>query len=148
MKVITLPLRIDNGIYKKATRTKKAGDKKKSDPLNLNFYRNANHFKLADMKIKYKDIVEDELKRVGLLDAKYNKVRISYTLYAGNNRKFDLSNIQSIVQKFFEDSLQELGLIEDDTYEYIVEYSCAFGGIDKGNERVEIEISEVANEKS
>jgi len=142
---LTLPIRLDMGVYKKATKTKKAGDKKTPFALNLNTLRNAPFHKLNDTKKMYKLLVQKELERVGaktFTDA----VFIEYKLFTGNKRLLDVGNIISVVQKYFEDAFVELGYIEDDNYMWIPASSSVFGGIDKGNERVEITIESIHND--
>ena len=58
-----------------------------------------------------------------------------------NKRKFDISNVVSIHQKFFEDALVELGKLIDDSFTFISESSQSFGEISKDNPRVEITIT-------
>jgi len=142
-KIISLPIRLEMGTYKKSTKTKKAGDKKKPFALNLNVYRNAYHHQLNDSKIIYKEIVkkELELKKIELFGK--SKIHISYKLFSGTKRVADIGNILPIVQKYFEDAFVELGYIKDDNYNFIPKVSYEFGGIDKNNERVEIKIEKI-----
>ena len=142
-RTIVLPIRIEMGTYKKSTKTKKVGDKKKPFALNLNVYRNAYHHQLNDSKIAYKKIVKDELELRDIEPFGKNKIHVIYKLFLGTKRKADLGNILPIVQKYFEDAFVELGYIEDDNYSYIPKVSYEFGGVDKNNERVEITIEEI-----
>lgn len=71
----------------------------------------------------------------------FNKVSITYTVFFGSKRKTDISNVCSIVDKYFCDALVELGKLPDDNYDYIKEITYKFGGIDKNNPRVEITLS-------
>ena len=141
--IIMLPIRVQMGTYKKATKTKKAGDKKKPFALNLNVYRNAYHHQLNDSKIAYKKIVKDELELKSIKPFGKAKIHVTYKLFLGTKRKADLGNILPIVQKYFEDAFVEHGYIEDDSYNFIPKVSYEFGGIDRKNERVEITIEEI-----
>jgi hypothetical protein len=63
-----------------------------------------------------------------------------YTVFPANNRKFDLANVLPIVQKFTDDALIELGIIDDDSYKVIRAIDYRFGHVDKDNPRCELEI--------
>ena len=59
---------------------------------------------------------------------------ISITFFAGDNRKFDLTNKAESIM----DTLVDAGLLEDDNYSVISDLHLKFGGVDKGNARCEI----------
>lgn len=105
--------------------------------LNLNQYRNAHYFKLNNSKTSYKAIMKTQIEQLPV----FNKVSITYTVFFGSKRKTDISNVCSIVDKYFCDALVELGKLPDDNYDYIKEVIYKFGGIDKNNPRVEITLS-------
>lgn len=64
-----------------------------------------------------------------------NSTKLQVTFFAGDNRKFDLSNkFESIA-----DLLVDNGLLEDDNWEYLNDIHLLFGGVDKGNPRALIE---------
>lgn len=73
----------------------------------------------------------------------FNKIEIEYTLYPKTKRLCDVSNILSIVDKFFCDTLVKEGKLEDDNYTYIPKVSYQIGEVDKLNPRAEILIKEV-----
>lgn len=52
----------------------------------------------------------------------------------------DVSNVCSVVDKFFCDALVEEGRIPDDNYDHIPEIKYIFGEVDKTNPRVDVEI--------
>jgi len=108
--------------------------------LNLNVYRNAHHMVMNQAKILWKGIVEAAVNTsVGVVpDRPY---RFTYTVYAGNGRKFDVGNVCPAIQKFTDDALIELGIIQDDNYKIIPLIEYRFGGIDKENPRCELEIT-------
>ena len=113
--------------------------KNKKFALNLNIYRNA-HYRLSnDAKINYKEIVVNLLRGN---TKKFNKIEVTYTLYPKTKRRTDLGNILSIVQKFFEDAIVSIGIIEDDDYLHIVRNIQEFGCVDKNNPRVDVFIKE------
>lgn len=60
---------------------------------------------------------------------------IKLVFFAGDNRKFDLTNKAESIM----DTLVDAGLIEDDNYSIISDLHLKFGGVDKGNARCEIE---------
>ncbi len=105
--------------------------------LNLNQYRNAHYFTLNNSKTSYKKLMQEQIEQLPA----FNKVSITYTVFFGSKRKTDISNVCSIVDKYFCDALVELGKLPDDNYEYIQDIQYKFGGIDKDNPRVEITIS-------
>lgn len=102
--------------------------------LNLNQYRNAHFFKLNNSKTSYKALMKPQIEQLPV----FNKISITYTVFFGSKRKTDISNVCSIVDKYFCDALVELGKLPDDNYDYIKEVIYRYGGIDKNNPRVEI----------
>jgi hypothetical protein len=72
--------------------------------------------------------------------SRYNKVICVYTVYNKSRHRFDLGNVCSIHQKFFEDAFVELGRLEDDTVEFIPLVIYKKGRLDKDNPRVEIDV--------
>ena len=67
------------------------------------------------------------------------KRNVNYKLYY--SRKCDQFNFISIVDKFFLDTLQELGCIEDDSCDYVNHTLSTPEKVKKINERVEITIT-------
>ena len=108
--------------------------------LNLNHYRNTHFQILNQAKILWKEIVRLAAERSLVTGPPYS---FTYTAYPATNRKFDLGNVLSIVQKFTDDALIEMGLINDDSYKVIPAVKYFFGGVDKENPRVELDISTV-----
>jgi Holliday junction resolvase RusA-like endonuclease len=112
--------------------------------LNLNIYRNAHHMILNQAKILWKNIVLEAVQQVSVCDIKYNiPYHFTYTAYPCSHRKFDLGNILPIVQKFTDDALIDIGLLTDDNYKIISYISYRFGGVDKENPRIELEIRSI-----
>lgn len=73
------------------------------------------------------------LQLTGKESIKENKITL--TFYAGDNRKFDLTNKAESIM----DTLVDAGLLEDDNYSVIGDLHLLFGGVNKGNERCEID---------
>ncbi|MBU1145921.1 MAG: hypothetical protein KJ971_08755 [Firmicutes bacterium] len=113
--------------------------------LGLNPYRNTHFQILNQAKEAYKGLVSDAYFYYCNLPG--NKLLppppylFQYTVFPGSARKFDLANILSIVQKFTDDSLIDLGVIPDDSYKIIRSIEYHFGAVDKTSPRVELEIS-------
>lgn len=68
---------------------------------------------------------------------KYEKCKIRVTYYFKDKRRHDPSNYD----KFLLDGLVEAGIIIDDNYDVIEEFTT-IGKYDKNNPRVEVEINE------
>jgi hypothetical protein len=111
--------------------------------LNLNSYRNTHYHTLNQSKVLWKDVVWNALEsfNVNGPGAIVPPFRFTYTAFPATNRKFDLGNVLSIVQKFTDDALIELGIIPDDSYKVIPAIDYRFGGVDKENPRIELEIT-------
>jgi hypothetical protein len=109
--------------------------------LNLNVYRNTHHMTLNQAKILWKDVVS-KASLWSMIDGQ-PPYKFTYTAYPGSNRKFDLGNVLSIVQKFTDDALIETGIISDDSYKVIPDVAYRFGHVDKDNPRIELDIEGV-----
>jgi len=110
----------------------------KGSAINVNWYRNAHYQTSNKAKKKFKSMIIDQL---DCFDPIKCKVKIRYTYYARANNCPDLDNFVGTVKKFFQDALVESGLIEDDNVNIIVGNSEWYGGIDRGNPRVEAVIT-------
>lgn len=104
--------------------------------LNLNQYRNTHYRILNTCKINYKKYMESQIKKA----PKFNRVLCLYKVYFGSKRSWDVGNVCSVHEKFFEDALVELGKLPDDNNHYIPLVIYLGCGIDKDNPRVEIEV--------
>ena len=116
------------------------GKKDKRFYVNLNIYRNAHHFTLNSAKVTFKEIIQDQIDRLPML----NRIKLHYRVFTPTNRKIDTMNVGSIADKFFCDALVESGKILDDDYNFVVYNGFEFGGIDKENPRVEVLIEETS----
>lgn len=117
---------------------------KKKFILNLNNYRNTHFHVLNKSKVVYTEQVKSILASIS--NNRYDKIALSYTLYPKDRRRKDVSNICSIVDKYFSDALVEMGIIPDDDYEHVIGVQYLFGSIDKDNPRVEVEIIPIEEE--
>lgn len=105
--------------------------------LNMNIMRNLHYHVLNQAKVLWKDVVLRAIPDLWCIQPPYLFV---YTVYPANGRVFDLANVCAAIQKFTDDALQELGVIENDNYKYIRAIEYRFGGIDKEHPRCELEI--------
>lgn len=110
--------------------------------LNLNQYRNTHYRLLNTCKINYKEIMKKQINKA----KPFNKVLCLYKVYFGSKRCYDVGNVCSIHEKFFEDALVELGKLPDDNTEFIPLVIYLGCGIDKGNPRVEIEVMDLTKD--
>lgn len=113
--------------------------KSKNWILNLNSYRNTHYQSLNKTKINYKEELKAQIEALPV----YSKVSITYTLFVKTKRLCDVGNVLSIHDKYFQDALVECGKLPDDNYQHVPEIVFLFGGQDKENPRVEIEIKEI-----
>lgn len=111
--------------------------------LNLNVYRNAHYQTLNKMKVGFSNEIHELI--AGL--PSFNWVNLTYTLYPKTRRLCDVSNICTVVDKFFCDALVNAGKLEDDNYSIVRQINYRFGCVDKDNPRVTVSISgEIKNE--
>ena len=107
--------------------------------INLNEYRNWHYQVSNQAKDIYKKDLESQLK--GL---KFDgKITLIFTLFRGDKRRVDRSNILSIHEKFFCDALTFYGCIKDDNDNFIEETRYRSGQVDRENPRVEVEILKI-----
>lgn len=127
--VVPLPLRIY--LDKKQCRT--------AYSISINNYRGVNVYKLTKAKHQFDTQVAPLL--IGL--PVFSRVKITYKLYKGSNRRSDLDNLCYIVAKFFHDTLQNTGHLQDDNTSVIVQTNFIFAGIDKEHPRLEAILEEI-----
>lgn len=114
--------------------------------LNMNTYRNLHHMTNNQAKIIFKDLVRELIGQFSLslrVPGNPPPYKLTYTLYQEQNRKTDVANVLSIVDKFACDALVELGIIPDDNCRIIGEVVYKYGGVDKGYPRAELEITSI-----
>ena len=106
--------------------------------LNLNVYRNLDHFTNNTVKQLYSEILATQIEGIKLTTL----IRLKFTLHRRDRRQGDRANVLCIVEKFFCDALTHYGCLPDDTDEYIESTHYYTGEIDKANPRVDVEIIE------
>jgi len=112
---------------------------KKRYSCNLNQYRNAHYRVTNAMKREFKELIREAVEEL----PKLQKVKLYYKIFYENNRLFDIDNIVSVVSKFTQDALVELGALPEDNYKHIVKITGVFGGVDRENPRIELWIKEI-----
>ena len=107
---------------------------------NLNGYRNAHYRVTNAMKKKFKEIITPQVEKLPRFE---KPIKIHYKIFYENKRLFDIDNVVSVIAKFSQDALTELGVIPDDNYKHIIQITGTFGGVDRENPRIEMRIKEV-----
>ena len=113
----------------------------KEYPINMNWWRGAHYANQNAVKIKYKQLVEEQVGNEWLLA--FPKAHVEFHFYANDNRKQDLRNWTNMAEKFGMDALTELFVIPDDNTSVIAETRDVYKGVDAGNGRVEILIKSI-----
>lgn len=122
---------LESPLYINITRSKKF-------ILNLNNYRNMYFRTLNNSKIAYKATMKDQI--LDQIPVPLEKIAIQYKVFKGDRRRFDVGNVASIHQKYFEDAIVELGRLPDDRHENLPLTFFTFGGVSTDKPRVEITI--------
>lgn len=107
--------------------------------LNLNQYRNENFHILNKAKVNFKEHMKSQI----IMLPKLNQIELTYVLYPPTKALLDVSNICTIVDKFFCDALVEFGILPDDNFKHVPAINYRFGTIDKENPRIEIKIRDL-----
>lgn len=94
-------------------------------------------------KIK-KLFTEMAVEKLQGIPAAANVIELTYTVYRGDAYSYDLMNVVSVFDKFFEDSLTTAKIITDDNYKVVRKITAIPGGIDRENPRVEVRIREIS----
>ncbi len=116
--------------------TKHIGDPKKGFIINLNNFRNANTFHRTAADMNFRHFIESN----NTFD-KYDRIGLVYTLFIKSKRSKDVMNVISILDKFFSDTLTEIGVIPDDDYHHLPIVVGMYGGMRKDmEEHVEVSI--------
>lgn len=119
--------------------TKIPKSKLKFFSMNMNVYRNENHFGLNTAKINFKEFMREQILQL----PKMKKIEIDYVIYVAKGGKHDGMNVASVVSKFLLDSLVEYGIIEDDHWDIVVSEVWHKGGVDRQYPRIDCYIKEV-----
>ena len=117
--------------------------KKKKFILNLNNYRNAHYRVLSIAKKTYSDDLVEMIEKWDDIPRFDNPVDLEYVYYAKSNRRVDVSNPCSIIDKFTCDALVRVGILEYDSSKQIKSITYVYGGVDKENPRCRLTIKEV-----
>jgi hypothetical protein len=106
--------------------------------LNLNQYRNAHHQTLNKAKVTFHEIAKAKIRHIprGL-----GRIHLSYRIFPKTRANLDVSNVCSIVDKFFSDALTSCGIIEDDNHKVVLSVCYQYGHVDPHNPRCEIVIT-------
>ena len=107
--------------------------------INMNSYGNVNHFINNQVKIKFKEVVEEQLKGITIK----TPVNITYKVFKPSRRKLDKMNVIAVTSKYLLDAITELGCWEDDNDDYVKIEKLLPTEYDKGNGRVEILIKSI-----
>lgn len=134
MYLVKSPMRISLGTTRKG--------KSRDFILNLNAYRNAYFRILNAAKITYKAIIELQIKDI----PKIKKAGMIYVVHKGDKRRFDIGNVASIHQKFFEDAMVEQKHLDDDNFSQLPITVYAAGAMDRDNPRVDIEVYDLEDD--
>lgn len=116
--------------------------KKKKTALNLNVYRNLHHRSLHAQKKKFEELAKKLLRGIPQLGI----INLHYEIFVGTKRRLDIMNVGSIIDKYFSDTLTEVGIIQDDDYKNIPMVSFSFGGLVK-KEHIRVTITEIKPRK-
>ena len=115
--------------------------KSKQELVSMNKYRNYFHSVKHKMKKEFDSIARLELLKYKGLRIK-GEYKIRYTLFY-KNAGCDLMNVISLIDKFFQDTLQKVKITENDNVSFCKYVEAIVGEKDKENPRVEIEIEEI-----
>jgi len=117
----------------------KGKKKPKKFYLNLNAYRNWKWHLSNSIKRDYKQLLSPILRNTIFPDP----CEVTYEVFGATQRKFDVENICSITSKFFLDAAVEFGCIEDDNFTHIPRITYLYGGIEKNNPHIKVNIREI-----
>ncbi len=112
---------------------------KKRHSCNLNQYRQAHYRVTNALKKEFKEIITDDVLDLPVME----QVKIHYIIHYENKRLFDIDNIMSVISKYAQDALVELGRLPDDNYQHIIQITGTVGVINKENPHIEMRIKEI-----
>ena len=113
--------------------------KTKDFPLTLNHYRNACYQELNNAKIKFKNSISPLLGSIPNIES----CSLHYEVFPSTKRECDISNICSVADKFFSDTLVSSGKITDDNFKIISSITFSYGHVDSLNPRIEVTITPI-----
>jgi len=106
--------------------------------ITMNNYRNWHYQENNNIKRWFKGDVANDLNFVIK-----GAVRIEYFYFAPDKRTRDLMNVVSVIDKYFQDAMVELGCIEADDLSIVKEVSCMYMGIDREQPRLDVMITKL-----
>ena len=109
------------------------------ESLNLNIYRNLQHYKSNAIKKNFAKLMLPKVKKLPKMD----KIKLHYQVFPKTKGRLDTMNVGSVVDKFFSDVLVEAGIIPDDDYSHVVFNSFEIGPVSPANPRVVVTITEI-----
>ncbi len=117
--------------------------KDKRIPININWYRNANHRVSSQVKKLYKEIVRSQLENKEL----QTPVEVTYQVIKPTRRRLDKMNVISITSKFLLDAMSELGVWEDDNDIFVKKETILPTIYEKGVEKVVVTFKTIRKRK-
>lgn len=111
--------------------------------INLNQYRNAHFHILANAKIAFSKLIHNDVLALPLMSS----IEITYKVFPGSKRLIDISNVCSVADKFFCDTLTTLNRLPDDNYKHLANVMYQFGEVDSTNPRIEAHITVLEYQK-
>ena len=107
--------------------------------VNMNTYRNL-HFQINNqVKIKYKELLKEQLIGVKIK----TPVEITYKVYKARNNNLDKMNVVSITSKYLLDAITQLGCWTDDNDDFVKTETIMPTELDRENPRVEVFIKSI-----
>lgn len=110
--------------------------------LNLNDYRNAHYQVLASAKRTFNYLMMKELANIRHV-CKFDCIQVDYLLYPKTKGRIDGNNIIAVVDKFFMDSLQDMGIISDDDVHHVKCYTWKYFLPDGNGPRIEAHVNNI-----
>jgi len=107
--------------------------------VNMNTYRNL-HFQINNkVKVKYKELLREQLEGVKIK----TPVEITYKVYKARNNMLDKMNVVSITSKYLLDAITQLGCWTDDNDDFVKTETIMPTELDRKNPRVEVFIKSI-----
>ena len=107
--------------------------------VNMNTYRNL-HFQINNkVKVKYKELLREQLEGVKIK----TPVEITYKVYKARNRIIDKMNFVCVTSKYLLDAITEAGCWTDDNDDFIKTETIMPTELDRENPRVEVFIKSI-----
>ena len=107
--------------------------------VNLNTYRNL-HFQINNnVKVKYKELLREQLEGIKIK----TPVEITYKVYKARNNMLDKMNVVSVTSKYLLDAITQLGCWTDDNDDFVKTETIMPTELDRKNPRVEVFIKSI-----